>query len=293
MRHCDVKCAAASAVGAVFASVDELFRSEIRVLTHTGTCALKRASRALLCLQARKDEDVPCTWQQPKRTQDVRARALVVTAFGPVATSALRALCVAIPPGGSVSVISETRVAAPPGVRDATMPPSSTRGALASPSRREDDARSATASPGPGDATAFPADGANMCAIDAGPSRPPSGSGGAGAGSSDGGAGGGGVDADACTFQWVRGHPASAAVLAAARAAEADTVMVAGIDDWDDEEADVQARPRLAAFAPLPCHDATTSCRIERTPIRRCIAGAGSVPSNRLPARASSPRLNC
>lgn len=197
-------------------------------------------------MQTRKDASVSCTWERPSAVRDVRARAVVVAAFGPVGTSALRALCGAMPRGGCVTVISEARVAAPPGARDVSVPSSSLRerkNAMASPggSDYDEPSRKSAATP-----PAAPADAEFPRQPDARlRGRTQTGAGGAGDGSggaSAGGGGGGSGNADACTFCWVEGHPASAAVLAAARAAEADTVMVAGIDDWDDEEADVQAR---------------------------------------------------
>jgi hypothetical protein len=42
--------------------------------------------------------------------------------------------------------------------------------------------------------------------------------------------------------RWVKGHPASAAVLERAGAASADALLVAGVDKWSDTEADIQVR---------------------------------------------------
>jgi hypothetical protein len=150
-----------------------------------------------------------CTWERPADVPDIRTRSVVVAAFGPVPDSLLRALCVSMPPGGNVTIISETKVAAPAGTRCSA----SVKEEVGSKSGGAESARE------PENSTAGGSIADNDGAGDA-----------ANADSGDG-----------CRFRWLEGHAASAAVLAASGAAAADSVMIAGIDNWDDEEADVQA----------------------------------------------------
>ena len=51
-----------------------------------------------------------------------------------------------------------------------------------------------------------------------------------------------GAEQAACAFEWCQGHPSAAKTLRSAGVAQADALVVAGIDDWTDEEADMQVR---------------------------------------------------
>lgn len=98
---------------------------------------------------------------RPKRIPDVRARKVIVAAFGEPNYESLRVLGATMPRGSTMTVISERKLDIPHGHYD---------------------------------------------------------------------------------VKWIKGHPASASVLAKAGAASADSFLVAGTDDWDDAEADMQVR---------------------------------------------------
>ena len=106
-------------------------------------------------------ETAAVEWTRPKHVPDVRARKVIVAAFGKPNYESLRVLGSTMPRGSTMTVISEEKVDIPRGHFD---------------------------------------------------------------------------------VKWVRGHPASASVLEKAGAASADSFLVAGIEDWDDTEADIQAR---------------------------------------------------
>ena len=112
------------------------------------------------------DDAAACEWVRPKKTPDVRARNIIVAAFGAPNFETLRTLGATMPRGGTMTVVSEEKLDIPRGHYD---------------------------------------------------------------------------------VRWVKGHPSSAAVLTKAGMAQADALLVAGIDHWDDTEADIQAR----LFAPL------------------------------------------
>lgn len=171
-----------------------------------------------------------CAWERPRHGHDVRAHAVVIAAFGPVAPSKLRALCAIMPPDGTVTVISESGVTAPACARNVAADTSRANadcnsihnteaGHLSSDDSAHEQNPSQTTS-----STTRQSDYVNT----------------KGEASADALRAGESADSSRCAFRWVQGHPASATMLAQAGAAGADTVMVAGIDDWDDEEADVQ-----------------------------------------------------
>ena len=115
-------------------------------------------------------ETTAVEWTRPKHVPDVRARKVIVAAFGKPNYESLRVLGSTMPRGSTMTVISEEKVDIPRGHFD---------------------------------------------------------------------------------VKWVRGHPASASVLQKAGAASADSFLVAGIEDWDDTEADIQARAKRCRLSDL------------------------------------------
>lgn len=45
--------------------------------------------------------------------------------------------------------------------------------------------------------------------------------------------------------RWIKGHPASASAIRRAGISEADSLLIAGVGDWDDTDADMQVGAAL------------------------------------------------